>query len=251
MKKLFLIIITVCLLSNITFAQNRRDIGFVYNTFSFNRINIDYRTPKSDMYKLKFGFTIGQSNSFNDESSNSYYTFANDSIITKRQRSFTNFQSGFKVGLERRLGSSNMFSIGADFIIAYRNERVWLYDNNYLYVDSLNIWTPEYTVYPENYYLKTDYYQPLVTKVNRTYIVPQLQVNFLMDIPISKDLFLNLFIGGLFGTPILLQEKNKYDPQNELPSLKNVHTFEMTSQAGIGLRYSIGKEKEFAPKTEE
>ncbi len=251
MYKLIFTTLLLSITSSFVIAQHKADIGFIFNTFKFNRINLEYRTPIRDNYKLKFGVTIGQSNDFSDKSPNNYYTFANDSVITLRKRNYTNFQGGFKIGIEHQLGSNSMFSFGADLNVAYRNEKVWLYDEHYLHIDSSNNWVHEAFIYPENFYSNSNYDNPLTTKINRTYIVPQLQFNFLIDIPVTKDLYLNLFVGGLIGIPFVLDEKNKFDPNNELPSLKDVYVFEMTSQAGLGFRYSIGKEKYFTPKTDE
>ena len=227
------LIIIVALLSFYTLnAQQNRDFGFIYNTYNLNRINLDYRQLLGEKYKLKIGAVIGQgaSSPFNKGD----IVFGSDSLITYRYNVHNTTQFSLKIGGERVLGNS-IFSIGADVLLSYRDEKNYIHYSDYVYDDSLKLWK-DYSEYNPN---GMGFKNPDNSKVRRGYFVPQLQFSFLMDVPITERLYLNLFVGGVFSFPIFIKESHKYDPLNELTLPTSLTTFEMSSQAGIGLRFTF------------
>jgi hypothetical protein len=212
-------------------AQERGDLSFIYNTYNYNRINLDYRKTINEHYKLKLGIVGGQyglSPTFNQ---NIYY--GSDSLITYKFFAKQASQIGLKIGGERKLQQS-IFSVGADVLLSYRDEKNYIYKSNYVFDDSLKIWKPESTT--QNGY---GFNNPNNPKVRRSYFVPQIQFSFSMDLPIVQNLYLNMYIGGLFAFPIFINESEKFDPFNEYVTPKKTSTFDMTSQAGLGIRYAF------------
>lgn len=244
MYKLIPFIIIILTITSNSFSQNKADISFIYNSTSTNRINIEYRLPIKEQLKLTMGVVIGSNNNFGNVN-HSRYIFVSDSIITRRVNAYTTFQSGLKIGFDRLL-MNPLFSFGADFLIAYRKERLWIYNDSYIHIDSTNSWVPGYHSNYEAYH--PEYNFSGNSKVKREYIVPQLQLTFSMNIPIVEGLFLNLFVGGLASSPILIKESSLFDPGSEFTPSGKLQKFEMTSQAGMGLRFSLGNEKVFTPK---
>lgn len=230
MKNLLVLLLFIAPFFSI--SQTKGDIGFIYNTFSLNRINLDYRKPIGEKYKFKIGAVIGTNSSTFNEPKN--IVFGSDSLITFQDNVFSANQFSLKIGAERKLGES-MFSIGTDLLFSYRDEKKWIYEYNYLHNDSLNNWQLQ-TANNSNGY---GFNNTTNSKVRRGYFVPQLQFYLSMDIPVVSNLYLNLFVGGVFSFPIFINESQKNDPFNDYPIPTNVNTFEMSNQAGIGLRYAL------------
>lgn len=227
-----LLIILVFLSFNTLNAQNNRDLSYIYNSYNLNRINLDYRQSINEKYKYKIGLVIGQGASSPFEKGD--IVFGSDSLITYRYNVYNTTQFSLKIGGERVLGNS-IFSIGADVLLSYRNEKNYIYYSDYIYDDSLKIWKDNTAYNPSG----MGFDNPNNSKVKRGYFVPQLQLSFLMDLPIVDRLYLNLFVGGVFAFPILVNESKKYDPLNELILPTTLTTFEMSSLAGMGLRFTF------------
>ena len=243
--KFYILTIIITIVTTTINAQQKSDISLVYNTTQFNRLNIDYRLPIKEIYKLRFGVNIGTVNNYNFFDSGQYI-YASDSLITKRFNAANTSQFGLKFGIERQMTKNSIFSLETDFMVSYRNEKLWIYNTNYIFNDTTNNWISD-DFYNNSYQEKTYDFEGN-SKLNRKYIVPQVQLNFVMNLPIVEDVYLKLFVGGLVGFPILINESNKFDPNNEFVPATDIQTFEMTSQAGIGLGVNFGKEKVFTPK---
>jgi hypothetical protein len=229
MKTFVLLLVLISPLLSI--AQEKGDVGFIYNTYEYNRINLDYRKTINKHYKLKLGIVGGQYSGRPTFNPNIFY--GSDSLITYKFFAKSTSQIGLKIGGERKLQQS-IFSIGADVLLSYRDEKNFIYKSNYVFDDSLKRWELEST--NKNGY---GFKNPNNPKVRRSYFVPQVQFSFSMDLPIVQNLYLNMYIGGLFAFPILINESEKYDPFNEYEKPKNISTFDMTSQAGLGVRYAF------------
>lgn len=226
MKTLFILLFITPFLS---ISQTKGDIGFIYNSYNLNRINIDYRKPLGEKYKLVIGGVIGSLNT--GYWSKGDLVYGSDSLITFRNSISSSFQVGLKIGAERKL--SKLFSIGTGVMLAYRDQKNNISKTNYVFNDSTNTWDID------NNTSMYGFDNSNISKVRRAYFVPQLQVSFSMDLPIVERLYLNLFIGGLFSFPVFMSESQKNDPFKDYQTPSKTTNFEMSNQAGIGLRYAL------------
>jgi len=220
----------------VSMAQERADIGVIFNSHQLNKVSIDFRKPlENESYKLIVGASIG-SKYGSLYGYNSRIIFGNDSLIMYRNSPYKQFQGSLKFGMDKRLADS-FFSIGANFIFSYRDEKIWFYNEKYFYIDSTNLWVPEYQAYPHSYE-SPSFESSLVSKLRRGYFVPQLQFNFSANIPLNDQLLLHFFVGQLIASPIQVSETQKVDPLNEFSTAK-VQIFEMSTQAGLGVRFLL------------
>ena len=216
-----------------SYAQNRSDIGvLVTPPLSYAGVfAIEYRSPLNDKYKLKLGLVATTSNSpyFYEDSK---IVHASDSLILERRFTKTEQSGGFRIGVEKQLGSS-FFSLIGDLNISYLQQRSAYYNSVHQLVDST--WTQqETTSFP-------DFEDPSQSQIARHFINPALRVGISMDIPLNKYFSLNLFAAGNFGLPIYIGESKKRDPMNEFSSYAT--TFDFDQQIGIGLRFKLPEKK--------
>lgn len=95
--------------------------------------------------------------------------------------------------------------------------------------------SPQTTIYPEGQ-------DPSQSRVTRHYLTTNLRAGAAMNVPIGKLFLLNLYVGGSFGLPIYMGETNKVGPEEDFKGVPI--TFDVFTNAGIGLRYKIGVNKE-------
>lgn len=214
----------------ISFGQKKSDFGLIYNSNELLRLNLEYRTDIKENWKLKLGYAQGAASS-SFWNSNGEITLVSDSLIIERFKYRQKLQFTLYSGFERRLKES-MFSVSGDLLLSYLNVKDGYYNQN-TELQEDGSWQDLLSVSPNDYQIRS------LRKTN--YINPGLQFKFSMDIPIEDVLFLHLFVGQIFSTPIYLNEKIIDDPLNEFDSQKNNFTFNTTSQAGIGLRYVFKK----------
>jgi len=214
-------------------AQRTSDIGFIYGTSELYRMNLEYRKPIKEKYNLKFGVSFGSALSpyFNYTSQ---IAFVSDSLIVKRNYSKDNLQFTIKSGFERQIKSS-IFSFGVDVFMGYMEQGEQYYNTNEI-LSPNGKWGNEELFNFSNY--END---PTSSFRNTKYIVPGLQINFSMDIPIENRLFLHLFVSQILTSPIYLSETIIQDPLNEFPVPAKTYIFNSQNQAGIGLRYKFNK----------
>jgi hypothetical protein len=216
------LVILPILFSATAFGQRSSDLTLHLSTYDDSKIAIEYRVPIKDKWCINFALAYGSN-------SNSYDTFldANDSVYTYHYSTTSSANSTFRLGTDRRIKES-MFSVGFDFLLAYRKQEIHRDRNEYT-IDSLGNWRGYLGYSGLNHINKTKHY-----------IVPGIQLNVKMDIPIKKNFELNLSAGYTVSSPFLFNETNIIDPDNELSHSKllfiNTGTY-----ASIGLRYKFLK----------
>lgn len=216
-----------------TNAQRTSDLGFIYGSSDLYRMNLEYRKPIKEKSRLKFGLSIGSANSpsFNYSSQIREVT---DSLIVSRNYTQSSFQFTLKSGFERQIKTS-MFSYGVDILFGYK-------ERDEGYYQTKEVLTPEGSWANEELFTFTNYEtDPLRSLRTTKYIVPGLQLNFSMDIPIEDRLFLHLFVSQILTSPIYLSEKIIQNPLNEFPNYSKSYIINSQNQIGIGLRYKFKK----------
>jgi hypothetical protein len=226
--------ITLCIAFFITNfsinAQTRSDLGLIYGVNDLHRLNIEFRKPLNETYKLKFGYIQGGSSGEFWGYSGELITVS-DSLIIERFNSRSQLQFTLSTGIERRLKTS-MFSISADLLISYLQIKDELYNEVRELGDNGN-WVKTAGIYTM--------LNPARALRKTNFLNLGLQFKFSMDIPIEESFFLHLFVGQIISTPIYLSETIVKDPLSEFKPQKASFYFNSTSQAGIGLRYRFKK----------
>lgn len=224
MNKLFIVLFLSCSIT--AFSQRPSDLTFHLSTYDEQKITLEYRIPIKDKWNLNFGLSYGSSY-------NNYTSFydANDSISIDRHTNYTTSISNFRIGTDKRIKES-MFSVGFDFLIGYRNQEIHK-NNTELTLDSTGNWSGFL-----NYHYGMD--DPTHAQITKHYVVPGLQLNLKMDVPIKNNFEFALSVGYNVNTPLLVKETNIIDPFNEL-SHPNFHVINALPYASIGLRYKFIK----------
>lgn len=226
MKKL--IIILPILFSSIAFGQRSSDLTLHLSTYDDTKIALEYRLPIKDKWGINFALAYGSKyNNFNT------ILDANDSVFFDRHTNYSTNTGTFRIGTEKRIKES-MFSVGFDFLLGYSQQ--YIHKNTTEYTkDSLENWGGIiYYNYGPN--------DPTHAQITKHYIIPGIQINTKMDIPIKNNFEFNLSVGYNVNSPILSKETNIIDPFNELIQPK-ISIINAAAYASIGLRYKFVKKE--------
>ncbi len=224
MKTLFF---TVSILfSTFLFSQRSSDLTLHISTFEDTKLALEYRIPIKDKWGINFALTYGSKY-------NRYTSIfdASDTLFTERHTSYSTSSGTYRIGTDKRIKES-MFSVGFDFLLGYRQQNINKSNTEYT-KDSLDNWGGMI-------YYNFGANDPTHAQITKHYIVPGLQVNAKMDIPIKYNFELALAIGYNVNTPILIKETNIIDPYNELAQPK-FQVVNANAYASIGLRYKFMK----------
>jgi hypothetical protein len=237
LKKLKLVLVAFLFINVNGMAQDSRvDIGALISSSNQARLGIEFRKPLGEHYKFKLGATYGSSYNYFGALANGEIISVNDSLIVERISESSYNQGGIRIGAERRFKTS-MFSVGADLNINYR-QRLRINYNRNTYLGEDGIWSSQ--SFPTSNF--SPFEDPAASRITEHFIVPSFRVSFNMDVPLGKSFLLNLYAAGSFGAPIYMGNTGLIDPESEFigspPSIIDFDT-----QAGIGLRYLIGKSK--------
>jgi hypothetical protein len=224
MKKLLLVL--PILFSATAFGQRSSDLTFHLSTYDDTKLALEYRVPIKDKWGINFALAYGSKHR-----SNNHLLNANDSIYTDRYTSNSKNNVTFRLGTDRRIKES-MFSVGFDFLLGYSQQ--YIHKNSTEYTkDSLGNWGGMI-------YSNFGVDDPTYAQITKHYIVPGVQLNTKMDIPIKNNFEFNLSVGYTVNSPLLFNETNIVDPFNELTYPK-FNTINAAAYASIGLRYKFVK----------
>lgn len=222
-----------CLFSLGSQAQKTADIGVLFSPLYPISAAFEYRVPikKNEKFLLKYGLSHTQHNDFRWYESE--IISANDSIVTERQLGDIKNTFAFRFGSEYQIKES-VFSIYSDVNIGYRHEKLFYNSMSYQLQDGEWV-SPQTTIYPEGE-------DPSLSRVTRHYLTTNLRAGAAINVPIGKRFLLNVYAGGSFGLPIYMGETNKVGPEEDFKGVPI--TFDSYTNAGIGLRYKLGVNKE-------
>lgn len=204
------------------------DIGLSYGSYDLNRVNLEFRKPLKDKWKLRLGITAGSSYSSPWYNSSNILSVT-DTLVTERLRIDNRTQFTFLTGVERQLRES-VFSVSADLLFSY----LQVTDGFYSKQTELNS-NNEWEVVTNNWEKEND----LRSTRKTNYFTPGVQLKFAMNLPIRERFILHASIGGIFNSPIYLNESIQNDPLNEFKPHTKTTIFNFTNQANIGIRYKF------------
>jgi hypothetical protein len=209
-------------------TETNSDIGLSYGSYDLNRVNLEFRKPFNDKWKLHLGVTAGSSYSSPWYNSSNIFSVT-DSLVTERLRVDNRTQFTFLTGVERQLRQS-VFSVSADLLFSYLQVTDGFYSKE-TELNSNNQWE----VVTNNWEKEND----LRSTRKTNYFTPGIQLKFNMNLPIKERFILYASIGGIFNSPIYLNESIQNDPLFEFKPHTKSTIFNLTNQANIGIRYKF------------
>ena len=224
MKKLLLVM--PILFSATAFGQRSPDLTFHLSTYDDTKLALEYSVPIKDKWGINFALAYGSKHRTNTRLLN-----ANDSIYADRYTNNSKNNGTFRLGTDRRIKKS-MFSVGFDFLFGYSKQNIDKQNTEYT-KDSLGNWGGII-------YYDFDLDDQSYAHITKHYIVPGIQLNTKMDIPIKNNFELNLSVGYTVNAPILVSETNIIDPLNEL-NYPNFNVIYAAPYASMGLCYKFLK----------
>lgn len=207
-------------------TETNSDIGLMYGSHDLYRLNFEYRKPLNDKWKLRLGAMGGTSYSSPWYNSSNIMSVS-DSLIIERLGFENRTQFTLFAGTERQFRQS-IFSVSADLLFSYLQVTDGLYSKE----TELNS-TNEWEVIGNNWNMNHE----SISNRKTNYLNPGVQLKFAMNLPIKERFILHASFGGIFSSPIYLNESILNDPFTEFePHVKST-IFNLTNQASIGLRY--------------
>lgn len=208
-------------------TEANSDIGLSYGSYDLNRVNLEFRKPINDKWKLRFGAMAGgtHNNSWH-ESSN--IISASDTLVIERFRTENITQFTLFVGTEIQFRKS-IYSVSADLLFSYLQITDGYYSKERAVNDN-NEWQ---TI---NNFSNID---PSISNRTKNFLNPGVQLKFAMNLPIKERFILHASIGGVFSSPIYLNESIQNDPLSEFDPHTKSTIFNLTNQANIGIRYKF------------
>jgi len=234
---------SILVLSTISSAQFKSDIGIRFASADENRFQVEFRNRFSENYSFRISSSIGK-NGF--QRIGEKVLDANDSVITYRYGSMNNLSYGdLRIGFERKL-NWNFLSVYADLILGYHSR-----ETNYLtswqtfygdpYDDDEGHW--DQTILSPNYDPTSGLYvwdYRNHAKATKYFFCPGIALGASFDYPLAKHFILNMNANYSSMIRVQVKQKIEKDPLGEFTNAKESY-LNLYGSVGVGLRYVFGK----------
>lgn len=206
----------------------KTDIGLHLTSDTERTFLLEMRTQIADKWKFTGGLTYATEGR---RQVSEQVIGSTDSTVTSLVYRESSKYGGLNLGFERQFKES-IFSIRGNFGVIYQRE---VSDYEGQMRSTLNPGMVNYLPTPDSYIFAQ---RPQVTW---KYVKPYLGLALHMNFPISDRFFINLFVGTHYNLTFLMEETDKFDPEEQYANNPQSGNFNFAIPAGVGLRYQFGK----------
>jgi len=229
MKNLLLIPFVILFCSDHLKSQENADIGLSVSTFNNNLhiLNLEYRNPLNEKWKINFGLTSGVISNFPFTSELWAVT---DSVITYRHYSDNFYAVSLRTGLERKIKTS-FFSYGINLALGYGNYKQSKFNYEEVYDTLFSPYIFPVETRPGN--------SDLAAYQSTNYLQTALQFSLRANIPLNERLLFSVF--GIYSGDFSFKTNTVklIDPLLDMPQAPDFG-FATSFNIGFGLRYVLG-----------